>query len=287
MNQGVIYLLSFSLLTGMGGYFVKLTSGINSQQILFIRAILAVVFLLGVAIATKNVHQLKLKHVLGTILMGAVQGLSIYFYYVALGKTTITNTTLLVYTAPIFSVILSAIFLKERIEKRTIIGIIISFFGVLIVSDPTKFSVSQNHMWGSIFALLGGFFYSAMAISSKSVTSKTTPLYAAFWQYLVIGILFMPAALPLSLDAFTSNLPSLLYLGWVAGGLAFLLYMSGINKVKGQIIQVVTMLEIVVASLSGIILLGEKIEWPTIVGGLCIVAGIIIVSAKTKTIAKE
>lgn len=280
MNHGTRYLVAFSLLTGMGGYFVKLTTGINSQQILFVRAILAVLFLLGVAVLTKKLNELKPKYVLGTILMGLVQGLSIYFYYLALGMANIANTTLLVYTAPIFSVILAAIFLKEKIEKRTIIGIIVSLFGVIIVSDPAKFSLSPNQMWGSIFALLGGFFYSAMAISSKSVTEKTTPLYAAFWQYLVIALLFMPFSLPLRIQAVIINLPSLIYLGWVAGGIAFLLYMNGISRVKGQIIQVVTMLEIVVASLSGILLLGEKVSWQTLVGGMCILLGILIVSKK-------
>jgi len=285
MNHGVLYLLIFSLLTGMGGYFVKLTSNINPQQILFFRAILAIIFLFCVALFTGKVKELKLKIPANTILMGVVQGLSIFFYYLSLNRTTIANSTLLTYTAPVFSVILSAIFLKEKIATRTIVGIIASLIGVIIVSDPTQISLNPTHQWGSIFALLGGFFYSTMAISSKSVTSKPTPLYAAFWQYLIIAIFFAPLSLPLTLASFTGNLPSLLYLGWVAGGIAFLLYMNGINHVKGQIIQVVTMLEIVVASLSGVILLGETVTLPTVLGGLFIIVGILIVSGKPKKIS--
>lgn len=280
MNKGVLYLLLFSLLTGMGGYFVKLTSGIGSEQILFARGVLACIFLMGVALFSGKLKELKLRYPLGTLLMGLVEGLSIYFYYRALETTTITNTTLLVYTAPIFSVILSALFLKEKVDKKTVWGIIISFFGVVIVSDPSRFSLSQEHMWGSIYALLGGFFYSAMAISSKSVTEKTTALYAAFWQYLVIVVLSAWFALPIASSQITQNAPSLLYLGWAAGGLAFLLYMKGISLVKGQIIQVITMLEIVVASLSGILLLGEQLNIQTIMGGACILAGIFVVSSK-------
>ena len=280
MNKGVGYLLLFSLLTGMGGYFVKLVIGVSSEQILFARGVLACIFLFGVAVFSGRIEDLKLKHPLGTLLMGLVEGLSIYFYYRALETTTITNTTLLVYTAPVFSVILAAIFLKEKVERRTILGIFVSFLGVLIVGGPTRFSVNPVHMWGSIYALLGGFFYSAMAISSKSITEKTTPLYAAFWQYLVIVGLSAWFALPMSTNQFSTNVTPLLYLGWAAGGLAFLLYMKGISLVKGQIIQVITMLEIVVASLSGIFLLGEQINLQTLIGGVCILAGIFIVSSK-------
>lgn len=282
MNKGVLYLLTFSLLTGMGGYFVKLMSGISSQQILFARAILACGFLFGFALITGKLKELKLKFPLATFVMGLVEGLSIYFYYLALETTTITNTTLLIYTAPIFSVILASIFLKEKVEKRTIIGIIASFLGVLVVSNPSQFSLNPQYAWGSIYALLGGFFYSAMAISSKSVTERTTPLYAAFWQYLVIVLLSTIFALPMSVKTIAVNLPSLLYLGLAAGGVAFLLYMEGIKRVKGQIIQVITMLEIVVASLSGIILLGEKVTQSIILGGALILAGIFIVSEKKK-----
>lgn len=280
---GVLLLASFSLLTGLGGYFVKITHGINSQQILFFRAVLACIFIFAVAVFTKRSQELKFRFPIGTILMGVVEGLSIYFYYLALEKTTIANTTLLVYTAPIFSIIFSKIFLKEKIEKKTILGILASFIGVIIVSDPAKFSIDQKQMYGSIFALLGGFFYSAMAISSKSLTEKTTPLYSAFWQYFVIMVLSAIFVLPTPPQVFTSNLVPLLYLGLVAGGFAFLLYMEGIKRVKGQIIQVITMLEILVASLSGFFLLREPITPNTLLGGAFILSGIFVVSLKNKS----
>ncbi len=279
-NAGVLYLIIFSTLTGFGGYFAKISQGINPQQILFFRAILACLFLLVVAVATQRLKELKFRYPLGTILMGAVEGLSIYFYYLALTKTTITNTMLLVYTAPIFSVILAAIFLKEKVEKKTILGIIASFIGVIIVSDISQFRLNPEHLAGSIYALLGGIFYSAMAISSKSITEKTTPLYAAFWQYLIIIIMFAAFALPTPIWLLKTNIIPLTYLGWAAGGFAFILYMKGIQLVKGQIIQVITMLEIVVASLSGILLLHEQLTLPTIIGGLFIIVGIFIVSKK-------
>lgn len=280
MNRGVGYLLLFSLLTGMGGYFAKLTAGISSQQILFARAVLACLFMGVFAIITRKTRELKLKFPGATLLMGAVEGLSIYFYYLALETTTITNTTLLVYTAPVWSVLLAALFLGERVEKRTVWGILASLAGVVVVSDMSKLSVDPVNMKGSVYALLAGFFYSAMAISSKRVAEKTTPLYAAFWQYLVIIFMSLPFALPLTVPQLTSNMPSLLYLGWAAGGVAFILYMEGIARVKGQVIQVITMLEILVASLSGILLLGEGVTVQTIIGASLILAGISIVSGK-------
>jgi len=83
----------------------------------------------------------------------------------------------------------------------------------MIVIDPTQIKVNPQQYYGSLFALLGGFFYSAMAISSKSLTQKTTPLYAAFWQYFIIILLSFAFALPFNLTKVTTNIIPLLYLG--------------------------------------------------------------------------
>jgi len=280
LNNGIVYLISFSFLTGFGSYFVKIINGLSSQQILFYRAILASIFIFCVALFSGRIKELTFRFPIGTITMALVQGLSIYFYYLALERTTIANAVLLVYTAPIFSVILARIFLHENIERTTILAIIVSFIGVFIVSDPNQIKVNPQQFYGSFFALLGGFFYSAMAISSKSLTHKTTPLYSSFWQYFIIVILSFIFALPIKLVLVKTNILPLLYLGWAAGGLAFLFYMQGIKKVKGQIIQIITMLEILISSLSGVILLNEKLNLQTIIGGILILSSIFIVSSK-------
>jgi len=283
----LVLLTIYSLLTGLGGYFVKITHGINAQQILFFRAFFASIFLIGVAVFSKKIKELKFRYPVNTVLMALVQGLSIFFYYLALERTSIANSLLLLYTAPVFSVILSAIFLHEKIESKTLFAIIFSFLGVLIVTDPSKIRIDPQQFYGSLFALLGGFFYSAMAISSKSLTHKTTPLYAAFWQYFLIFLIWFFLALPIKVSLIKTNLIPLLYLGWMAGGLAFLLYMKGIKMVKGQIIQVITMLEIPVGALSGVILLNEKLTSNTIIGGILILFGVFIVSSKNKTTIKS
>lgn len=277
-NQGVLLLIIFSLLTGFGVYFVKRTSGISPVQILFFRAVLASVLLFIVAIVTNSFKDLKFRFPLNTVIMGLTQGWSIFLFYAALSKTTITNAILLSYTAPVFSAILSVIFLKEKIEKKTIFGIILSFLGVLIISNPQEFRMDSSQTIGSLLAILAGFFYGAMAISSKSLTEKTKPIYSAFWQYFIIMIMTSFVLFKLPVEAFTNNIIPLIYLGWAAGGIAFLIYMKGISLVKGQNIQVITMTEVVVASLSGILLLKEPLTLTVILGGLLILTGVLIVS---------
>ena len=99
-----------------------------------------------------------------------------------------------------------------------------------------------------------------MAVSTKSLSEKTTPIYSAFWQYFVIFVMTFFFAVGSGMRPFIANIGPLLYLGWAAGGLAFLLYMEGIKHVQGQLIQIITMLEMLVATFSGVFLLGEKLS---------------------------
>lgn len=280
MQTGIIYLFTYSLLTGFVSYFVKKTTGLNPQQILFFRAMLASVFLFTAALITGRMHELKPKHPINTLLMAFTQGISIYFYFAALEKTTIANAILLTYTAPIWSAAMSWLFLREKIERKTLLAIVLSLAGVVIIVDPSRLSLGPQYFLGSLFALLGGFFYAAMAISSKSLTQKATPLYAAFWQYFLIVFLSFFFAQPVSLAAASHNAVPLLYMGWAAGGLAFILYMEGVKRVKGQIIQIVTMLEIVIGILAGTLLLHEKLTAATFAGGVLILLGVLAVSAR-------
>ena len=282
-RPGISYLLLFSLLSGMGAYFVKLTTDINPAQILFFRALLASAFLFFVAILSRRLKELKYKMSYLTIIMSVTQCLSILFFYAALATTTVTNAVLLTYTAPIFGALLSVIFLKETLEKKTILAIATSIIGVALVSDFAHIKLGSAQATGSILALLGGFFYAAMAISSKSLTQKTTPLYAAFWQYFIIIFLTSFSIRGAPPGIFSQNLIPLAYLGWIAGGLAFLLFMKGASLVKGQIIQIITMTEVLIASLAGTLLLKEPLTITTIVGGALILLGVLITSFQIKS----
>ncbi|PIY71620.1 hypothetical protein COY87_05230 [Candidatus Roizmanbacteria bacterium CG_4_10_14_0_8_um_filter_33_9] len=98
----------------------------------------------------------------------------------------------------------------------------------------------------------------------------------------MILLLSFVFVLPIHFVAVKLNIISLLYLGWAAGGLAFLFYMQGINKVKGQIIQIITVLEIIISSLSGVIFLKESLSFFTLLGVLFILLGVLIVSSRNK-----
>lgn len=279
-SRGILFLIGFSLLNGVMGVFVKLSQGLASEQLVFLRGILAVIFISIFLIVRKKIHILKLQRKWLTLLVGISQGFSIWLYFIALMNTSVANAIFLTYTAPIFSVIFAHFLLKEKIQKSTLIGVFIAMLGILVMFNPAQLSISPEFMIGNIAALVGAAFYSLMGVLSKPLTNSAPGAYIVFWQYAVVSVLFFFISGGVSPDLVLINWWQLLYIGFIATGVAFLLFMEGIKYVQAQKIFVVTSLEPVAGTLAALLFLGEVPSLFGFLGACLILAGVFVVSKK-------
>ena len=279
-TSGLIELVIFSILAGSVGIFVKLVNNLDAFTIVFFRAFIATIFILLLVIIKKQLSQLKLVYSGKTILIGILQGLSIFFYFNSLLKTAISNSVFLLYTAPIFAPILARIFLKENMKKETLIGIMITIFGIIFILDPRTFSFNSSYTIGNIMALCSGFFYAAMAVTSKSLLKKVSGYYVVFWQYLTISVLFLFFMGTKSVPVIIGNWWQLLIIGIICTGIAFILFMNGIKKVKANKVFIITSLEPVAGTILAALILKETITFFTLLGAIIIFTGVYIVTKK-------
>ena len=254
---------------------------IDATSITFIRSIIAVSVISLIVLSKNKFKELKLVHPWKTLFVGLFQGLSILLYFLALKNTTVANATFLIYTAPIFSLIFAKLFLKEKIQKESIIGVILAVMGVLFLLDPRTLDFNSAATIGSVFALVSGMLYSAMAITAKPISKEKSGYYLAFWQYLVITLAFIPF-ISFSTTAVMSNLYPLLYIGIFGTGIAFILFMTGVKLVPGQKVFIVTSLEPLVAMIMAILILSEIPTAFTLIGGLFILSGVYIITKHRK-----
>ncbi|MBI2453227.1 DMT family transporter [Candidatus Peregrinibacteria bacterium] len=143
-KKGYLELILFSLFAGVVGIFVKLIQNLDIYSIIFFRALIASIFIFMVILAKKNIKELKPQYPFQTLLVGIFQGLAIFFYFASVIQTSVSNGVFLLYTAPIFSIIFTKLFFKEKIEKKTIIGIIITLSGIIFILNPQTFSFNSK-----------------------------------------------------------------------------------------------------------------------------------------------
>ncbi len=157
------------------------------------------------------------------IARGTVGAFALMFVYYAVTTLPLAEATVLQYLHPVFTAILAIFFLKEVIQRSTIICIIISLLGLFIIIQPNlQVSSMVSYPWISIIAGVLGAFGSAVAYIIIKKLTKTDDSSVIIFYFPVV-------AFPISMIMLGSDfvMPSLFATG--------LLVLVGIFTQVGQV----------------------------------------------------
>ncbi len=255
---------------------------INFLQLLFYSSLTAVIVLFIIIILQ---GKLKLfKNLTGRdyrryLLAGF---LNPFFYYVVLFKAYSLLPAQIAqplnYTWPIMLVLLSIIFLKQKISLKSITAIFISFFGVVVISLQGELNIFHITNVFGVFLALGSSIIWALfwIINVKDKNDEAIKLFVSFafgFVFIFIAnILFTKIIIP---DF--SGMTASVYVGIFEMGITFFLWMKAmqISQTNDKICNLVYLSPFV--SLIFIhFILGETIYYTTFIGLIFIVAGILM-----------
>ena len=147
----------------------------------------------------------------------------------------IANAVFLNYTAPIFATLLVPLFLKERLEKSTLIALAVSVGGILLISFQQGLHIGgEQNQLGIVLGLLAGLAYAGFVILSKKALSNFSSQVVAFYSYSIAAVFLLPFAIGIDFPPGLSSLILLLVLGIFNTGFAVTLYLKGLNLIKAQ-----------------------------------------------------
>jgi len=126
---------------------------------------------------------------LGLHVVRGVSGmLSQYFMFVALNYIPLVDAVLLVNAAPLFIPLVSWIWLRQRIEGKLWLSLVIGFIGIILVLQPGKDVFS----WATPLAILAGIFSSIALVSVGRLNTTEPSLRILFYYFLISSILTVP-----------------------------------------------------------------------------------------------
>ena len=138
----ILYALLGAVMASMGTIFAKLgLKGVDANLLTAIRGIVMAIIVsiaalsLGKVSATA-IHSLSLRQWIFVILSGAGGALSWIFFYQALSGGPTVAVTVIDKLSVVFTAILAILVLSENVTIQTGIGLILVFFGTLLVSVP-------------------------------------------------------------------------------------------------------------------------------------------------------
>ncbi len=279
-KQGFVQLVSAMLIFGTIGVFVKYIP-LPSSIIALARGAIGVIFLVLVLLLKKQKPKLDKikKNLFKLCLSGAFIGFNWIFLFEAYRYTTVATATLCYYTAPIFVILLSPVFLKERLTLKKAVCVVAALTGMVFVSGIVQNGIPQiSEIKGILFGIGAAVLYSLVVILNKR--TKNVPSFD-----MTVVQLFSAAIVLLPYTLLTENLKSvsidktgLILLGVVGiihTGLSYAVYFSSMQKLSAGTVAILSYIDPIVAVLISALFLKEPLGIYGIVGGVLILGSAI------------
>ena len=192
-------------------------------------------------------------------------------------------------TTPLSGTILAHFFTtNEKMNKLKVLGILVGFSGILFLFLD-KIIINENNYIFALITILGSTFYSIggiLTIQIKNKGNENVTTSTTIWSLIfLLPMSFLLEKPWLATPSLESTI-SLLYLGIVATGLAWLIRFR-ILSVNGLVFQTqVAYLIPIFGVIFGYFLMDEVITWRVIVSLSIIVLGIYIVKKNNKGLNK-
>jgi len=188
-------------------------------------------------------------------------------------------------TAPMFGLILGAIFTGERLTGARIAGLVLGATGVALLAVPAEAGAgahggSAAEAWAVAACLVASLSYAVGGVLVKRYGSSVPSRGAAVGAQLSAALLLAPflAFEPLASVPSPLILANLLAFGILASGVAFILYFRLMSDIGPTRALSVTFLIPLFAALWGVVFLGESLGASAIAGGALVLAGTVMVT---------
>ncbi|WBY64043.1 DMT family transporter [Thermocaproicibacter melissae] len=246
----------------------------SSALVSFVRGFIGALFLLALRRVKKEKFDTAAikKNVVKLLASGIALGVNWILLFEAYRYTTISVATICYYMAPVFIILTSPFFFRERITLQKGLCSAIAVCGMVFVSGVTQTGVSG--LTGVFYGLGAAVLYAAVVTLNKKMVGLSAS-DRTILQLAISAIALLPYVLltddisALKMDAFSVLM--LLVAGVVHTGIAYSLYFGSLRNVPAQTAALFSYIDPTVAVLISALVLKEGITAEAIVGVVMVI----------------
>lgn len=290
-NIGYVMVFAAGVLWGTIGLFVKLLNGVGADSTLtaFMRLFMGFLILVPIMLFRGGTKMFKIdkKSLIQCLLLGILsQALFNLCYNSSIESVGVATASILLYTAPVFVCIMSVIFFKEQIGIIKILSLILNIVGCFLMVTGGNLSYFKLSAAGIIFGVAAAFLYSLVTIIGKIASGNIHPFtvifYSFFFGWLTLSIFTAPWESIVAVSGIKFWIYSIGY-GLIPTVGSYMLYMGGLRKnLEVSRIPVIASVETVVATLIGVLLFKEKLNFINVMGIVFLLSSIAMMNLKLK-----
>jgi len=254
-------IVSFSMMAVAGRY----VSGVhNTFEIMAFRSLVGLAIVLSLAIANRRLGEIRRDRLKQHFFRNLFHFTGQNLWFFALASVPIAQVFALEFTSPIWVIILSFLFLGERLTGAKIIAATLGFLGILLVARPDFEALEP----GTITAAMSAIFFAATIIMTKALTRHESIVSILFWLtgfQLCFG--FAALALHDSISWPTvMTLPWLVVIG-AAGLMAHYCLTTALSMAPASFLMPIDFARLPLVVVIGMVLFGETADALLLLGG--------------------
>lgn len=256
------------LVFGTIGLFVK-NIGFPSSFISFARALTGSIFIALFMLFSG--HGLDKKSVLKKLKLLIPSGIAMAFNWICLFEayrfTGVAVGTLCYYMAPVIVVVLSPVFLKEKLTAINVTSVLAAVVGAVLISGVV--SGSAKSAKGILLGLAAAALYSTVVMINKFV-KNLSPIETTFVQLSTAAVTMIPyILLTEDITTFVFDRRSVIFtliVGVFHTGIVYMIYFSSVQKIPAQTTAVFSYIDPVTAIILSAVVLGERLDAVQLIG---------------------
>lgn len=257
--------------------FAKLAyrHGGNPITVLGVRFTTAALIIWVICFIKKLDYKIGKNNIIFLILLGSIgYNSTTAAYFISLNYIPAPLVSLIFYTNPVIVSVLSYFIFKESATKSKITALILSSIGLMMI---VGFSLGNVNLRGVLFAAMAAVFYSVYILAGEK-TRDFNPIvvtaYVTTGCSLTTGIagIVSGSLIKMSFNAWAYSIMTAVF----ATVIAILTFYEAMKRIGPSQVAIISTIEPVVTTIMATILFSDYLSFPQIVGGVLVIAGIIV-----------
>ena len=291
INKHYILIASAACLWGCIGVFFKMLTaeGLSSMQAVAVRVIVAaVIYAIYLLMTDKSAFKVRLRHLpyfVGTGILSLV--MFNWCYFTTIKASSLAVAAVLLYTAPVFVCLMSAILFGEKLTGKKIFALLLAFGGCILVTGVLTGGDGKLPLRAILIGIGSGFGYALYSIFGKYALRKYPASTVTLYTFVFAAIGVLPFA------GLGEGAELMLTKNVIIGGacigvlcciLPYILYTEGLSGVETGKASIIATLEPVVAAAIGVVFYHEGVTFMKTAGMMLVISAVFILNMKEKTL---
>jgi drug/metabolite transporter (DMT)-like permease len=206
-----------------------------------------------------------------------------FCFTLGLHYTSVSHSAVIVGMGPIYTLILAVLLRLERATWHKAVGMAIAFTGIAVLASEHGISAHSASLLGDAITMTGSVGFAIYAVLGKRVAGEYDALTMTAYNHFAGALILLPLAAHqawmLGAEGNWRAVPwqawtAILYMGLFGSAVAYVLYYWLLRYLDASQLSAFTYLLPVLASILGILTLGEKGSWTQVTGGALALGGV-------------